>query len=239
MPTSGGSVNLPQVDTISAAAENTIPNVTFSTSGGGISNANVVIQNWVSRNGFSDQSLEDLPGLDQMIAGYMAQSLARAEAVDMVGQLDGAAAIGETNTGVAAGLPADIDAWTDLMASLDSAYLPNAKWVMSREAYAALRSTQQGTGTSADLLFDAGLGKMTFLGFEIVVNDHLDSGTSAGDNPVYFGDFEAGTIILSRKEMNISRHEDTVPGAMYYYGNLRSRGTVWDANAIKRFNVAV
>ena len=54
---------------------------------------------------------------------------------------------------------------------------------------------------------------------------------------MYLGDFRAGTVIVSRKEMSISRHEDTIPGALYYYGNLRSRGVVWDPNAISRFNV--
>ena len=122
------------------------------------------------------------------------------------------------------------------MAALDSAYLDGAMWSMSRQAYAHLRSTSQASG--AELLFDAGLGKMTFLGYPILVNDHLDAGTTAGDNPVYFGDHSAGLIIVNRREMNISRHEDTIPGGMYYYGNMRTRGLVWDANALVRFNVA-
>ena len=109
--------------------------------------------------------------------------------------------------------------------------------MMSRQAYAHLRSTVQG-GTGSDLLFDAGLGKMMFLGYEIVVNDHLDAGNTAGDNAVYFGDFMAGSIIVSRREMNISRHDDTIPGGVYYYGNMRSRGVVWDANALVRFNTS-
>ena len=32
--------------------------------------------------------------------------------------------------------------------------------------------------------------------------------------------------------MSISRHEDTIPGGVYYYGNMRSRGVVWDGQAI-------
>lgn len=239
MPTSAGSVNLPEVTSISAAVENTVPNnAPTGTPGGNVASVNVLPQNWVSRNQFSDQAVEDLPGLDSMIASFMAQAIARAEAADMVSQLDGNAGVAEVNTGVAANLPTSIGPWTDLMAALDSAYRDSAMWVMSRNAYAHLRQTTQG-GTGSDLLFDPATGKPTFLGYPILINDHLDDGTTAGDNAVYFGDFAAGTVIVSRKSMNISRHEDTVPGAMYYYGNMRSRGVVWDANAIVRFNTAV
>ena len=237
MPTSAGSVNLPQVTQITAAVENTLatlPALGANTSGG-IDSANVIPQNWVSRSQFTNQSVEDHPGLDQMVASFIAQAVARAEAADQVTQLNGAT-ITEVNTGNATALPGSIDAWTELMASLDSAYRESAKWVMSRAAYANLRSLT--AGTSGDFAFDPVLGKQTFLGYEIVINDHFDDGDAAGDNAVYFGDWAAGTIIVSRKELQISRHEDTVPGAMYYYGNMRSRGVVWDSNALVRFNTA-
>ena len=238
MPTGATAVNLPQLTGIAAAAEAAIPNSINLATGhaGGISSVQVVPQNWTSRTFFSDQSVEDLPGLDAMVASFMGQAIARAEAGDMVTQMDANSAVGEVNTGVATALPARIDEWADLMAALDSAYLDNAMWSMSRQAYATLRSTAQSSG--AELLFDAGLGKMTFLGYPILINDHLDAGNAAGQNPVYFGDHMQGLIIANRREMNISRHEDTVPGGMYYYGNMRSRGLVWDANALVRFNVS-
>ena len=236
MPTSAGSVNLPQVTEITGAVENTLATLPTNP-GGNVASVNVIPQNWVSRSQFTDQSVEDLPGLDSMVASFMAQAIARAEAADMVSQMD-AATITEVNTGVADALPTSIAPWTDLMAALDSAYLPGAKWGMSRQAYAHLRSTLQG-GSGSDLLFDPATGKPTFLGYEVFINDHFDAGSAAGDNAVYFGDFSMGTVIVSRKEMNISRHEDTLPGAMYYYGNMRSRGVIWDANALVRFNTAV
>ena len=239
LPTSGGSVNLPQVTAITAAVENTITNTSaqFSSAGGNITTTNVIPQNWVSRTAFSDQSVEDLPGLDSMVASFMAQQIARAEAGDMVGQLD-AATISEVNTGVAAGNPTSITVWADLVAELDSAYRDNAMFVMSRAAYASLRSLSQ-SGTGSDLVLDPATGMQTLWSYPIVINDHHDDGTTAADNSVYFGDFSMGTTIVSRKEMNLSRHEDTLPGAMYYYGNMRSRGVVWDANALVRFNTAV
>ena len=238
-PTSATSVNLPEVTGITAQAEANVPNSinTGTGHGGGISSVNVVPQNWTSRTAFSDQSVDDLPSLDMMISAFMGQQLAVAEAVDMIGQLDGNTNVSEVNTGVAAGLPTSIDPWADLIADLSSAYKPNARFMMSREALAHLRSTAQA-GTGSDLIIDPSTGMFRFWGYEIVVNDHMDPGSVAGQNPVYFGDFSMGTTIVSRREMMISRHEDTIPGAMYYYGNMRSRGVVWDPNALVRFNVA-
>ena len=239
-PTSATAVNLPRVSNITAQNETSIPDsIDLSTvppHGGALTNAQVIPQNWTSRTAFSDQSLEDLPSLDQMVGSFQAQELAVAEAVDMVTQLNANAGVAEVNTGQAAALPDGIDEWADLMAAISSAYLMNAQWFMSRQAYAHLRSTTQG-GTGSDLLYDAGLGKMSFLGYPITINDHLPAGNLAGQHPVYFGDFRRGTVIVSRKDMQISRHEDTIPGALYYYGNMRSRGVVWDPAAIARFNV--
>lgn len=235
MPTSGGSVNLPEVTSVTAAVENTL-RAAATSDGGGISTVAVIPQNWVSRNLFSDQHAEDLPGLDQMVAGFMAQAIARAEAADMVSQLDGNSGISEVNTGAAATLPTTIGPWADLVAELDSAYRPNAKFMMSRAAFASLRSLTQSTG--GDLVINPMTGMQQLWSYDIVINDHLDDGDTAADNAVYFGDFAAGSIIISRKEMNISRHEDTFPGGLYYYGNMRSRGVAWDTNALVRFNTA-
>ena len=238
-PVSATAVNLPRVTGITAQVEANVPNsINTSTGhGGGIANETVVPQNWVSRTAFSDQSVADLPSLDMMIGAFMGQQIAVAEAVDMIGQLDGNADVVEVPTGQATALPNAIGPWADLVASLSSAYKPGARFVMSREALRSLRALPQA-GTGSDLVIDPSTGMFRLWGYEIVVNDHMDAGGAAGQNPVYFGDFSMGTTIISRKEMSISRHEDTIPGAMYYYGNLRSRGVVWDANALRRFNVA-
>ena len=237
-PVSATAVNLPQVTGITAQVEANVPNsINTSTGhGGNLSSVTVVPQNWVSRTAFSDQSVADLPSLDMMIGAFMGQQIAVAEAVDMISQLDGAT-VAEVNTGEATALPTSIEPWADLVASLSSAYKPGARFVMSREALRSLRALPQA-GTGSDLVIDPSSGMFRLWGYEIVINDHMDPGAVAGQNPVYFGDFSMGTTIISRKEMSISRHEDTIPGAMYYYGNLRSRGVVWDANALRRFNVS-
>lgn len=243
MPTSAGAVELPQVTNIDAVAEANSPVTIDATNPGGstpahyrgtISNVTVVPQNWVGRESFSDQVIEDLPGLDPMIASFMGQSIARREAADMVAQLDGNTSITEIHTGEAAAMPTTIGPWADLVASLDSAYKMNAKFMLSRGALSSLRSLAQSTG--ADLVIDPQTGNFKLWGFDMLVNDHLDTGNTANDNAVYFGDFSRGSIIVSRKEMNISRHEDTIPGSVYYYGNMRSRGVAWDTNALVRFS---
>ena len=238
-PTSATAVNLPSVTGITAQAEASIPSSinTGTGHGGGLANATVIPQNWTSRTAFSDQSVADLPSLDMMVGAFMGQQIGIAEAVDMVSQLDGNTDVAEVNTGEAAAMPSDIGPWADLVASLSSAYKPNAYFVMSRMALASLRTLSQG-GAGSDLVIDPGTGDFMLWGYRIVVNDHMDAGNAAGQNPVYFGDFAMGTTIVSRKEMSISRHEDTIPGAMYYYGNMRSRGVVWDPSALRRFNVA-
>ena len=78
MPITATSIKLPQVLGVQAAAENTIP--ASQTYNGDISSVDVVAQNWVSRNQFSDASVEDLPSLDAMVASFMGQAIARAEA---------------------------------------------------------------------------------------------------------------------------------------------------------------
>jgi HK97 family phage major capsid protein len=236
MPTSATAVNLPTVSGITAAHEANILSAVDAASGhgGAIASAQVIPQNWTSRTVFSNQSVADLPALDQMVAKFQAQQIGVAEATDMVAELD-AATITEVDSGSADALPTTVDAYADMIAALSSAYKPRAKFIMSRAALAHLRGLSQA-GTGSDLVIDPSNGNFSFWGYEILVNDYLAAGSTDGEKSVYFGDFEAGTVIVSRKEMSISRHEDTLPGAVYYFGNMRSRGTVWNAAALVRLN---
>ncbi len=239
MPTSSSSVNLPSVTGITASAEGNVPNsINLGTGHAGAlgSDNNVVPQKWTSRTAFSDVAVGDLPGLDSMVGSFMAQEIAVAEAQDMIVQLDGAT-VSEVNTGQAAALPDGIDEWASLVAGLSSAYKMNANFIMSRAALSHLRSTAQA-GTGSDLIIDPSTGNFKLWNYDIITNDHMDDGSTAGDNAVYFGDFAKGTIIISRKEMSIERNDFTIPGATYFYGAMRSRGVVWDANGLIRFNTA-
>ena len=239
MPVSTATLFLPSINGITAAHEASIPSSidTSSGHGGALGAENqLILQNWTSRTAFSEASVSDLPDLDSMVAANMGNRIASAEAIDMVSQIN-AATVTEVNTGQAAALPDVIDPWAELVSSLSSAYKPNARFVMSREALESLRTLSQG-GTGSPLVIDPSTGNFRLWNYEIIINDHFDAGDTAGDNPVYFGDFSMGMIIATKKEMTISRHEDTIPGAVYYYGNMRSRGTVWNPAAIRRFTVA-
>ena len=102
MPTTSGAVNLPSVSGIAASNESATPLASLGSTSttGNLASSQVIPQNWAARAVFSDQSLEDLPSLDQMVAALMAQEIAVAEATDMVTQLN-AATVEEVNTGVA------------------------------------------------------------------------------------------------------------------------------------------
>ena len=234
MPSTATAINLPEVSGITAAAENTIPAAPDYE--GAIESATVIAQNWVSRARFSDASIADLPTLGQMVGSMIGQQIARREAIDMATQLAGAS-FTAVNTGQAAALPTTIAPYADMMASLSSAYKPNAKWMMSREGLAHLRGLGQN-GSGSDLVINPSNGNFMLWGYEIVVNDYVAPGTVAGQHSAYFGDFRQGTFIMSRKELTISRHPDTLPGADTFYGNMRSRGTAWDTAALVVLNTA-
>ena len=228
-------MELPTVTGITAAHEAAIPGSIDTTSGHGGSVDGVqqlVTQNFTSRSIFSDQSVEDLPGLDSMVAGFMAQQIGVAEAVDMVAQIKAGVNVANgidrvTTTGAAL----TVANLLDVKSTLSSAYKPNAKWFVSREVLADIRQLQQA-GTGSQLIWDLADGSQTLLGYELIVNDHLEDFGTANNLLMTFGDHAKGCIIGNRKTMNISRHEATIPGGVYYYGNLRSRGRDWDRDAL-------
>ena len=235
MPMNSSTMELPTVTGITAAHEAAIPGSIDTTSGhaGSVSGVQqLVTQNFTSRSIFSDQSVEDLPGLDSMVAGFMAQQIGVAEAVDMVAQIKAGVNVSNgidrvTTTGAAL----TVANLLDVKSTLSSAYKPNAKWFVSREVLADIRQLQQA-GTGSQLIWDLADGSQTLLGYELIVNDHLEDFGTANNLLMTFGDHAKGCIIGNRKTMNISRHEDTIPGGVYYYGNLRSRGRDWDRDAL-------
>ena len=235
MPMNSSTMELPTVTGISAAHEANVPNsisVADAAAGGELGTTQLVTRNFVSRNFFSDQAVEDLPGLDGMVGGFMGQEIGVAEAVDMVAQIKAAVnAAGFTNRRSTSGGAVSIDDFIELRQGLSSMYAMNGKYMMSRGIYAELRTLSQ-SGAGSDLVWDPVMGKMTLFGHEVIINDHLEDFGAANNLIALFGDFSRATVIGNRKSMNISRHEDTVPGGVYYYGNMRSRGQLWDAAGI-------
>ena len=233
MPMNSSTMNLPEVTAITAAHEGTVPAEinTGTGHGGSLASVELVTRNWVSRTAFSDQSVEDLPGLDSMVGGFMGQQIGVAEATDMVAQIKASVnAAGFGNRVTTTGGAITFENLLDMKAGLSSAYMPSSVWMFSRETWSNVRALDTGAG--GELLWDAGIGDFTLLGHRVVINDHLEDFGAANNLIALFGDFSRGTVIGNRKSMSISRHADTIPGAVYYYGNMRSRGQLWDDNAV-------
>ena len=233
MPMNSSTMELPEVTGITAQHEGNIPASinTASGHGGGLSTVQLVTQNWTSRTAFSDQSIMDLPGLDSMVGGFIGQQIGVAEAVDMVAQIKSHVnAAGTVNRVTTTGGAVSLDNFVALRDGISSAYLPNAKFMMSRPIYGDLRTLSQ-SGSGSDLVWDPVMGKMTLFGHDVIINDHLENFGAANNLLCLFGDFARGTVIGNRRSMVISRHDDTIPGAVYYYGNMRSRGQSWDGEA--------
>ena len=234
MPMNSSTMELPRVISVTAAHEANIPSsINLATGhGGGLETVQLVTQNWTSRTFFSDQAVEDLPGLDPMVAGFQGQEIGVAEATDMVAQIKTHVnAGGNTQRAITVGGAVRLVDFVTMRDGISSAYLPNAKFMLSRPIYGALRTLSQ-TGSGSDLVWDPVMGKMTLFGHEVMINDHLENFGATNNLLALFGDFSRGTVIGNRRSMSISRHEDTIPGGVYYYGNMRSRGVVWDPAAI-------
>ena len=233
MPMNSSTMELPQVTSIGAAHEANIPasiNLASGT-GGDLSTVQLVTQNWTSRNFFSDQAVDDLPGLDNMVAGFMGQQIGVAEGVDMVAQIKSHVNTTTTNRRITTGGAVSIEDFIAMRQGLSSAYAMNGKYMMSRPIYAELRTLSQ-SGAGSDLVWDPVMGNMTLFGHEVIINDHLENFGAANNLLAVFADFSRATVIGNRKSLTISRHEDTVPGGVYYYGNMRSRGVVWDGSGL-------
>ena len=244
MPMNSSVINLPELSGITAAHESAIPDTinTASGHGGTVTSKQLQAQNWTTRSKFSDSSIEDLVGLDSQIGRMIGQQLGSVEASDQVAQIKTAVNAGSNNiervaSGGATAFPTTINPWSSMMASLSTSYKPFAKWMMSREAMDSLRRLSQ-SGTGSPLVVDPSTGGFNLWGYPIIINDYLENASTGNNLLALFGDFSLGTIIGSRKEMIITRHEATIPGAYYYYGNMRSRGADWDRNALVALRAA-
>ena len=232
--TNSGSIKLPQLSSVAFAAEAT--NNPSRTAGGSLTSQTVVVDNFVAQNEISKPAAEDIMGLDAIMGSHMTQSAGFAESADAVAALS-AASFTAVNTGLATALPAAtaiVAKLADMASNLSSAYTPNAKWYMSREALSVVRQSNDTV-----LNFDASLGLFTIFGYAVVIVDQIADGTTAADNSVYFGDMSKGLAVVSRKELEISRFMETSPGMVTYFGDLRSKAAAWDLSSLIVLNSAI
>lgn len=96
----------------------------------------------------------------------------------------------------------------------------------------------------APSVYDGIVGRL--LGFDVVVNNYVDSpiaaGASAGTTelfPMYFGDFTRGHTIVDRLNMVLRRYDQTAPGFITFFGEKRLCSSVVDPFSIIRYRSTV
>ena len=119
------------------------------------------------------------------------------------------------------------------------------KWMISPLMLAGIRGLVDDNGTPvfermAPLVTDGIVGKL--LGYDVVVNNYVDSPVSAGGSagtadkfPIYFGDFTRGHTIVDRLNMVLRRYDQTLPGYITFFGEKRLATSVVDPFSIIRY----
>ncbi len=218
--TTSGSIKLPLLSAGSFAEEGTVN--ASRTEGGAISSKTVVVKNFVGQNAISKPAVEDITGFDATMTSLMVQEAGAAEAADAIAALNAESSYASVTA--TADLIADM---SDMIATLGSAYKLGAKWFVSREAMSAIRKADVN-----GLVFDATSGQFTIFGHAVVVVDGLDAGDTTGDKSIYFGNMDRALVIVSRKNLELTRMMEVTPGMVTYFGDLRSVASSWDVNAL-------
>ena len=122
-------------------------------------------------------------------------------------------------------------------------WTPTAKFIINPVMLSAIRglTDDQGRPIYVDGLAreDGIVGRL--LGFDVVVNNYLDTPTynNIPDKlnlfPMYFGDFQKGHAIVDRLNMILRRYDQTLPGFITFYGEKRLCSSVVDPFSIIRY----
>lgn len=98
----------------------------------------------------------------------------------------------------------DFDGLIDLQASIDAAYLPNAKFMMARSTEALLRKIKDTTDQYIWAPAVAAGQANTIFGYPIVVNDDVPA-AGTGNRSVLFGDFAQAYTVRRTRDVTILR----------------------------------
>jgi HK97 family phage major capsid protein len=130
-----------------------------------------------------------------------------------------------------------LNAFWDMVTTLNGDYRSNARWVMNSATLGALAKLNDTT--NRPLLqppMVAGLPP-TLLGYEVVVDEQMAS-IGANNFPVLFGDFSVGYELISNFEARITRDEISQPGYVKFYSRSYVGGITADSNAVKALKIA-
>jgi HK97 family phage major capsid protein len=127
-----------------------------------------------------------------------------------------------------------LDNLLNLMYLLDSEYLENASWLMSPNALRVIRGLKDAT--SGVYLWQPAFEKSSpssLLGHPIGLSRDLPIGDQSGQQPIAFGDFKKGFIILDSDKNVFIRDQYTFKPFISFYFSKRVGASVVNPNAIK------
>ncbi len=127
-----------------------------------------------------------------------------------------------------------VNTLVDITCSLKPMYIKNAKWVMSRTAFAEIRKLKNKNGIS---LWQPSLSEAvpsTLLGYPVIIDDNMPALKDGTESiSVAFGDFNSGYQIVDRHGFNVLRDPYTSKPFVEFYATKRIGGNVIDFDAIK------
>ena len=160
---------------------------------------------------------------------------------------DGVHTIANVNFSLAAADTAKYASIEDATNSLPAQYWQrNPCWMVHPSAITYLRKLKDSNGLPIFLDFGdydaAPVGGNSFgklAGFHVVVNSNLPvagAGLAAGDIPMYLADWESA-VTITDEMITLERYEQTTPGSITIFGQLRTCMSIVDPFAIVRVTV--
>lgn len=120
----------------------------------------------------------------------------------------------------------------DVISKINTGYLPNATWVLSRETLAEVRKIQDADGRYLFVPSMVANMPSTLLGYPVITSDHMPT-IASGSLSICFGDFKRACTITDRVGIQMLRNPYAAMGFVYYYTRLRVGFMCPDTNALK------
>lgn len=130
------------------------------------------------------------------------------------------------------------DVFHDAVAALKTGYRPNARWVMNRQTWSAVRKLKGGTTSEYLLVPDfAGAPPDRLLGYPVELDENMPA-IAANSLSIAFGDFRQGYVIADRPGLRLLVDPYTNKPMVRLYTYRRVGGDVRDFNSIKLIRFA-
>lgn len=130
-----------------------------------------------------------------------------------------------------------MDALLQMVSALETDYLANASWLMSRSALSALQRLQDNTG---HFLWQPSLSlgaPSSLFGYPVYVSDDLSAATEANGIPILFGDFKEAYTIVERGQLSLMRDPFTAKPYIEFYTTHTVGGSVVNPEALKGLRI--